>query len=294
MFRHVWPGAWRARGVHRAPRPGAWWQRPAVAGVAMAAVRTTAVSLLALMAVVLGAVLAVHGPTSAAPAAPEASAPKASAPKRPGATPVSAPPAQGGRPVEKPVRPGKPAKPTRTLVLVPGDTLSELALRHRTTVRELQRLNGLGTSTLIYAGDTLRLPPGVTPKPSPRPAPAPPPATGNGAAKAVAYAKAQLGKPYVWGGTGPRGYDCSGLVMRAWQAAGVSLPRTTWDQIRSGRATSRSRLVPGDLVLTAGGGHIQLYIGDGKVIHAPRTGTVIQVAPLPAHSKVVAYRHIRG
>ncbi|MGO4420898.1 C40 family peptidase, partial [Streptomyces sp. MCAF7] len=112
------------------------------------------------------------------------------------------------------------------------------------------------------------------------------------AAKAVGYARAQLGKDYVWGGTGPRGYDCSGLIMRAWQAAGVKLPRTTWAQRYAGKETTRAELRPGDLVLSNGDGHVALYIGGGKVIHAPGTGLTVRLAPLPAPERVTGYRHI--
>ncbi|MEV4191263.1 NlpC/P60 family protein [Streptomyces toxytricini] len=190
--------------------------------------------------------------------------------------------------------------------LRPGDTLSALALEHGTSVEVLQELNGLGSSTLIYAGETLRMPAAEAPagrdpvgEGSPQSEPAPkqtdtgsegPPVKGG--ATAVAFARAQLGKPYTWGGTGPNGFDCSGLVMRAWQEAGVQLPRTTWDQVRAGEATTRARLVPGDLVITRSGGHVQLYIGDGKVIHAPSPGRTITAAPLAVASDVVGYRHI--
>ncbi|MEV0537745.1 NlpC/P60 family protein [Kitasatospora sp. NPDC050463] len=112
----------------------------------------------------------------------------------------------------------------------------------------------------------------------------------RGAAAAVAYARAQLGKPYQWGAAGPRSFDCSGLVMRAWQKGGADLPRTTWDMARAGKKTTRAGLVPGDLVITNGGGHVQLYIGDGKVIHAPGTGKRVTIAPLP--QKADAYRHL--
>ncbi|MEE1755597.1 C40 family peptidase [Streptomyces sp. SP18CS02] len=311
MFGRIQLGTWGTRGVHRAPRPREWWQRPGTAKVAMAAVRTAALALLAVLAIALGAVLAVHGPSddTPAPAAPPVAAPppEATAPQEPPRSPrpgLPKRPTTPGKPGKPPVRPGGAQERPRSVVLVPGDTLSALAGRHDTTVRALQRLNGLGSSTLIYAGDTLLLAPGTTP-PAPgggdgdgdgdgdgAPSPGKAPAPGKGSSAAIGYAKAQLGKPYVWGGTGPRGYDCSGLVMRAWEAAGVALPRTTWDQVRAGRATTRSGLAPGDLVITANGGHIQLYIGDGKVIHAPRTGSDITVAPLPSPTSVLAYRHI--
>ncbi|MFI8369259.1 NlpC/P60 family protein [Streptomyces sp. NPDC085466] len=106
------------------------------------------------------------------------------------------------------------------------------------------------------------------------------PATGRASA-ALSFARAQLGKPYVWGATGPSGYDCSGLTQAAWRAAGVSLPRTTYTQINAGRRVSRSELAPGDLVFFYSGiSHVGLYIGGGQMIHAPRPGTPIRIAPI--------------
>ncbi|MFC9264233.1 NlpC/P60 family protein [Streptomyces hydrogenans] len=101
------------------------------------------------------------------------------------------------------------------------------------------------------------------------------------ASAAISFARAQLGKPYVWGATGPSGYDCSGLTQAAWRAAGVSLPRTTYTQINAGRRVSRSELAPGDLVFFYSGiSHVGLYIGGGQMIHAPRPGAPIRIAPI--------------
>ncbi|MGP3950429.1 NlpC/P60 family protein [Streptomyces sp. 7N604] len=101
------------------------------------------------------------------------------------------------------------------------------------------------------------------------------------AATAVSYAFGALGKPYVWGATGPNGYDCSGLTQAAWKAAGVSLPRTTFTQINAGQRISRSQLAPGDLVFFYSGvSHVGLYIGDGQMIHAPRPGAPVRVAAI--------------
>ncbi|MER5308295.1 NlpC/P60 family protein [Streptomyces sp. NPDC002773] len=101
------------------------------------------------------------------------------------------------------------------------------------------------------------------------------------AAEAISFARAQLGKPYVWGATGPSGYDCSGLTQASWRAAGVSLPRTTYTQINAGTRVSRSQLAPGDLVFFYSGiSHVGLYIGGGQMIHAPRPGAPIRVAPI--------------
>ncbi|AEM87970.1 C40 family peptidase [Streptomyces violaceusniger] len=103
--------------------------------------------------------------------------------------------------------------------------------------------------------------------------------TAGRAARAVSYAYAALGKPYVWGATGPHGYDCSGLTQAAWRAAGVALPRTTYTQIDAGRRVTRDQLAPGDLVFFYSGvSHVGLYIGDGRIIHAPRPGAPVRVA----------------
>ncbi|MCZ4120650.1 C40 family peptidase [Streptomyces sp. H39-S7] len=101
------------------------------------------------------------------------------------------------------------------------------------------------------------------------------------AAQAVAFAFTALGLPYVWGATGPSSYDCSGLTQAAWKAAGVSLPRTTYTQINAGQRVSESQLQPGDLVFFYSGiSHVGLYIGNGQMIHAPRPGAPIRIAPI--------------
>jgi|HubBroStandDraft_2_1064218.scaffolds.fasta_scaffold81102_4 cell wall-associated NlpC family hydrolase len=109
------------------------------------------------------------------------------------------------------------------------------------------------------------------------------------AAKAIAYARAQLGKPYLWGGTGPAGYDCSGLVMEAWASAGVQIERTSEDQWASLPHIPASQLRPGDLVYYAGSdgtqsdpGHVVMYIGGGWVIQAFGTGYPVMRTPLAA------------
>ncbi|MEV6838783.1 NlpC/P60 family protein [Streptomyces sp. NPDC051133] len=101
------------------------------------------------------------------------------------------------------------------------------------------------------------------------------------AAAAVAYAYAKLGSPYVWGATGPNAFDCSGLVQAAYHSAGISLPRTTYAQIDAGRRVSRSELQPGDLVFFYSGiSHVGIYIGGGRMIHAPNPSAPVRVAPI--------------
>ena len=100
-------------------------------------------------------------------------------------------------------------------------------------------------------------------------------------ATALAFATAQLGVPYVWGGTGPNGYDCSGLVQAAYRSAGVALPRVAQDQFDAGPAVPDGTPVePGDLVFFGSSAetveHVGLYVGGGEMIDAPYTGTVVR------------------
>ncbi|OLZ59260.1 hypothetical protein AVW11_26910 [Streptomyces amritsarensis] len=124
--------------------------------------------------------------------------------------------------------------------------------------------------------------PGAATAPSgPVTAAPPPPADGSRAARAVAFAYSSIGKPYVWGATGPGSFDCSGLTQAAWRSAGVSLPRTTYTQINAGRRVSRDQLAPGDLVFFYSGiTHVGLYVGNGQMIHAPRPGSTVRLAPI--------------
>ena len=100
--------------------------------------------------------------------------------------------------------------------------------------------------------------------------------TSTQAGQAVAFAYAQLGKPYVYGATGPDDYDCSGLVQAAWASAGVSIPRTTYEQWAALPHIPLSDLQPGDLILYNGESHVAIYVGDGEIIDAPHTGAVVE------------------
>lgn len=116
------------------------------------------------------------------------------------------------------------------------------------------------------------------PEPEPEPDPAP-----SGAYAAVDYAHAQLGKPYEWAADGPDTFDCSGLTMRAWEAGGVSLSHQSGLQAEETTRVSYSDIAPGDLIFwsddatTSGVFHVGIYIGDDKMIHAPRTGENVQI-----------------
>jgi cell wall-associated NlpC family hydrolase len=94
---------------------------------------------------------------------------------------------------------------------------------------------------------------------------------------AVSFAYAQMGKPYSWGADGPGSYDCSGLTMAAWRAAGVSMPHSARGQYNAFPKVALSDLAPGDLVYYPG--HVALYVGDGMVVHAPTTGDVVRKVP---------------
>jgi cell wall-associated NlpC family hydrolase len=115
---------------------------------------------------------------------------------------------------------------------------------------------------------------------SPPPAPqsnVPPSSVG---AAAVQQAMTRLGAPYVWGASGPSSFDCSGLVVWAYGQVGRSLPHYSYSLMHSGTPVSYSQLEPGDLVFFYGGGHVGIYVGGGQFIHAPHTGTVVQVNSL--------------
>ncbi|MFI2707855.1 C40 family peptidase, partial [Nocardioides sp. CER28] len=113
-----------------------------------------------------------------------------------------------------------------------------------------------------------------------------PPAPSGGASAAIAFARAQLGEPYVWGAAGPSSWDCSGLTMKAWAAGGRSLPHYSVAQYEQSTPIRASQLRPGDLVFWGDSDspssifHVALYIGDGRILHAPRTGEPVQEASM--------------
>jgi cell wall-associated NlpC family hydrolase len=121
----------------------------------------------------------------------------------------------------------------------------------------------------------------------------------------VAFALAQLGKPYRLGATGPAAFDCSGLVQAAYASADVVLPRTTYSQVAAGVAVATddpAALLPGDLVFIMGAdpegglpGHVGMVVGPGQVIDAPYTGAVVRVTPLSTWvGQLVAVRRVAG
>lgn len=110
------------------------------------------------------------------------------------------------------------------------------------------------------------------------------PSASGRAKTAINFALAQLGDPYVYGGTGPNSWDCSGLVMKAFAAAGVNLPRVVGPQMSAGKRVPFDQLQPGDLVAYASMSHIGIYLGNGKVVHAPRPGKSVEITTLSGFS----------
>jgi peptidoglycan DL-endopeptidase CwlO len=142
----------------------------------------------------------------------------------------------------------------------------QLTVRKRHIETEISRLTRLRHA----AGEREPAPPRTAPRPTD---------LGSGAAAAaVRFAYAQLGKRYQWGGEGPDGYDCSGLTAAAWRAGGVTLPHNAARQWRVVKRISRAQRQPGDLIFYYDDlHHVGIYVGEGNIIHAPRTGKPIQI-----------------
>ena len=143
-------------------------------------------------------------------------------------------------------------------------------------IRRRGRVNGKFAASAVVAGLLLAASHRHALSGSGAPSPA--------AATAVAYARAQLGKPYVYGATGPDAFNCSGLTQAAWQAAGVTIPRSSEDQWADLPHVSSPQ--PGDLVFYTGSpidpppGHVTMYLGGGQMIEAYGTGVPVRVTPV--------------
>jgi cell wall-associated NlpC family hydrolase len=133
------------------------------------------------------------------------------------------------------------------------------------------------------------------PKPAPKPTPKPAPSAASGSV--ISYAEQFIGVPYVWGGTSPNGFDCSGFVQYVYAHFGVSIDRTSQAQFGDGVAVSQSDLQPGDLVFFhddgSGPGHVGMYIGGGNIIHAPHTGATVTIVPLSYMNGYCGARRVR-
>jgi cell wall-associated NlpC family hydrolase len=131
--------------------------------------------------------------------------------------------------------------------------LRRLTARQRAALRRQAARSAAGTTTATYTGPTT-----------------------TQAGKAVAFTYAQLGKPYVWGATGPASYDCSGLVQAAWASVGVTIPRTTYEQWAALPHVPMSAIQPGDLIFFDGIGHVAMYVGNNMIIDAPQPGQSVE------------------
>ncbi|WP_432027635.1 NlpC/P60 family protein [Streptomyces sp. 1222.5] len=130
--------------------------------------------------------------------------------------------------------------------------------------------------------------------PLPLPVPVPESPRALRAAKAIAFARAQVGKPCVWGATGPDSYDCSSLTLAAWRAAGVALPRAAHQQALAGAPVTLAGLEPGDLVLFFDDDrHVGLHVGDGMMVHAPGPGSTIREESIYGAGESAIHRVVR-
>ncbi|RSN56664.1 C40 family peptidase [Actinomadura sp. WAC 06369] len=162
---------------------------------------------------------------------------------------------------------GAPEKTRRALFAYNhSDAYVEKVLRQAHAYTESGPANAAGEQACLDVGGTVAAPT-------------------EAAAEAIAFARAQLGKPYVWGAEGPGAFDCSGLTYAAYRAAGIAIPRVSGAQWRHGPRVPRGREQPGDLVFFDSGpgssvtnpGHVGLVIAPGKMIAAPHSGTVVQI-----------------
>lgn len=152
---------------------------------------------------------------------------------------------------------------TREKVEAEEERVEELAA-------EVERLERQARRRAQDAGDAGGAQGGETPTATP--------AVSGNAAGAVQFALAQVGKPYAWGGSGPGSYDCSGLTSAAWAAAGTSLPHSSSMQYSATARVSRSAVQPGDLMFFGSPiHHVAMYIGNGQMVEAPRSGLTVRV-----------------
>jgi peptidoglycan DL-endopeptidase CwlO len=171
-------------------------------------------------------------------------------------------------------------KPLDELVAKLAVQEAELAAKAKQINDDIKKLNDMRLKAYGSTGGNGSL----------RPVPCPSVYPGGKAGIAVKVACEQVGKPYVWGADGPGSFDCSGLTMYAWAAAGVRLRHYTLWQWTDTRSVSRSSLIAGDLVFYYSDlHHVAMYIGNGYVVHAPHAGDVVRVKPID-NGPVAGYR----
>ncbi len=211
---------------------------------------------------------------------------------------VSPTPAASGQATTPP----NAAAPTGSYVVQGGDSIFAIAAKHGLKMGPLMKANGLSLDSVVLPGRTLTIPAGGTLVVSPTPA-ASGQATTSGAVSAkigtvIAYAKAQLGKPWVFGAAGPDAFDCSGLTMMAYKQVGVSLPHSSIMQSTKGVAVEwfTQDIQAGDLIFMASTnkpgviGHVGIAIDSNRWIHSPENGDVVRQGFIPADSRLIAVR----
>jgi cell wall-associated NlpC family hydrolase len=200
------------------------------------------------------------------------------------------------QPFDNQVAPPAVAAPPTSYVVARGDTLGAISARFcgtRSHYPNLAAASGIGNFDLIYPGQRITLdcshavrtlsttrnkPANAVPTPQHAVAVVAQAPVGK-AASVVAFALAQVGRPYIWGAAGPRAFDCSGLVVAAFSRIGISLPHQSEQLLARGTSVSRANLRPGDVIWPEHG-HVMIYIGNGRVVEAAdpqqgvRTNTV--------------------
>lgn len=222
-----------------------------------------------------------------------------------GGTPVVSPtPAPSGQVnAAKPTAPAAaPAAGGTTHTIVAGDTISGIAARYGHKYGAILKANGITLQTTLIPGRTLIIPPGGTPAAAATPAQpqtnASADATSAKVSTVVAYAQAQLGKPWKFAAAGPDAFDCSGLTRMAYAQIGISLPHSSVLQANRGVAIdwTTQEIQAGDLVFTATSdtpgviGHVGIAIDAKRWIHSPRLGDVVRMGFIPSDAKILAVR----
>lgn len=196
-------------------------------------------------------------------------------------------------------------RPT-TYVVQRGDTLTRIAARYcgsASAYRSIGAASGIANFDLIYPGESVRLvcTGGVAPATTHK---SQPPvihaqtasvAVGGSAASVVAFARAQVGKRYVWNTAGPSSYDCSGLVLAAFARVGVKLPHQSGSIMSRGRSVSKEQLQPGDVIGLSSGGvvyHVEIYVGGGMIVAAASPGQGVILSRLDWPKGTFAHRFI--